>query len=320
MPTARRSISSPGHPSLRRPSLAWPLSFISTSRQRRRKRFGRHSSSLPTRNASPRQRTLNQGTGYVNAARARDLLDGPLSRWMTPGQPENKVAQNVHQGVDIDPINQSQFVARLENLRPSERRDFYFVVNKNTAAVEVTLSNIRPDSPLSSRISSLATTLRFAVHSAKTSGFGDYLTGSPVPGPIFINNDAAFRFDRPETGLMRVTVLGDWTNAGSVSVDLLITTQHAPLAKHAFDGKIVEGEFRIHQFSLPPALSNVSFRLSFDGDWGSYPTNDLDLFLIAPDGSVNTAGATLNSPETVTIANPPAGDWTLIVGVRRIRQ
>jgi subtilisin family serine protease len=262
----------------------------------------------------PEATPLDQGAGYVNAALAKDLLDGPLSPLADSGPAKKKVSQNIHQGADIEPINQSQFVTRLENLRPSERRDFYFVVNKNTAAVEVSLSNIRPELPPQEQNQLFGDDVEFAVHSAKTSGFGDYLTGSPVPGPIFINNEAAFTFDRPETGLLRVTVLGDWTNAGRVSVDLTITEQHAPLAKHAFKGKIAEGEFQIHQFSLPPALSNVTFRLSFDGDWGSYPTNDLDLFLIAPDGSVNTAGATLNSPETVTIVNPPAGNWTLIVG------
>jgi subtilisin family serine protease len=257
---------------------------------------------------------VDQGAGYVNAAAAKQLLDGPLGPLADVGPAKKKVSQNVHQGAGIAPINQSSFTTHLADLRPSERRDFYFVVDKNTAAVEVAVSNISPELPPSQQNQIFGDDIEFAVQSAKT--FGDYLTDPPGPppsGPIFLNDDATFTFERPETGLMRVTVLGDWTNAGRVSVDLAITEHRAPLPGHEFKGRISEGEFQFHTLTLPPGLPSVSFRLSFDGDWGSYPTNDVDLILIAPNGALNFAGATANSPETVTIANPPGGNWTLVV-------
>ena len=37
------------------------------------------------------------------------------------------------------------------------------------------------------------------------------------------------------------------------------------------------------------------------------------MFAIDPDGVLNDEGASLNSPEEVTIANPKAGTWTFIV-------
>ena len=54
-------------------------------------------------------------------------------------------------------------------------------------------------------------------------------------------------------------------------------------------------------------------RLEWDGHWGMYPTNDLDLILIPPSGPVNVAGATANSPERAAVANPVPGQWIAVV-------
>ena len=57
----------------------------------------------------------------------------------------------------------------------------------------------------------------------------------------------------------------------------------------------------------------MTFQLNWDNDWSSYPTNDLDMFLVSPGGVLNTSGATDRSPERVTITNPQAGTWTIFV-------
>jgi uncharacterized protein YfaP (DUF2135 family) len=46
--------------------------------------------------------------------------------------------------------------------------------------------------------------------------------------------------------------------------------------------------------------------------WANYPTNDI-MILVAPDGTSNFDGATIDSPERVTIANPAAGTWQILV-------
>ena len=48
-------------------------------------------------------------------------------------------------------------------------------------------------------------------------------------------------------------------------------------------------------------------------DWGQYPTNDVDLILVRPNGTLDFTGATLNSPERVTLTNPPPGNWIVLV-------
>lgn len=252
---------------------------------------------------------MDQGTGYVNAAGAKALLDAGTSPIADSGPAKKKVSQNVQQGAGIQPIESSNFSTHLADLRPAERSEFYYTVKKNTAAVRVTLSNIQRQLPPSQQNALFGDDLLFAVHSAKTSsiGDGDYLAFA------FVAADQQFVFNQPETGLMRVTVLGDWTNAGRISTDLRIEEVVAPLPKKTFKGSIAEGETKTHTVNIPVGTSSATFRLSWDGDWSSYPTNDLDLILRSPGGVLNFNGATLDSPETVTIANPQSGTWTIFV-------
>jgi hypothetical protein len=53
------------------------------------------------------------------------------------------------------------------------------------------------------------------VHTSKTSaiGEGDYPVFTFTTGGTFVVND-------PEPGVMRVTVGGDWINAGTISADV----------------------------------------------------------------------------------------------------
>jgi hypothetical protein len=56
-------------------------------------------------------------------------------------------------------------------------------------------------------------------------------------------------------------------------------------------------------------------------DWGHYPTSDIDVIACAPTIATiadcqalgNKSGATLASPERVSIAAPIAGTWTFLV-------
>ena len=68
------------------------------------------------------------------------------------------------------------------------------------------------------------------------------------------------------------------------------------------------------------------FELFWLQNWGRYPTNDLDMLVFDPGGNlvVDTAGippgASLNSPERAVIANPVAGQWTVLVDGFSIQQ
>src|SRR5205814_603343 len=78
-------------------------------------------------------------------------------------------------------------------------------------------------------------------------------------------------------------------------------------------GKIAPGQLIAMPVLIPPGVSKADFRLSWRTDWGSYPVNDLDLILIAPNGAINVAGASLNSPEVASVNNPAAGIWNVLL-------
>jgi hypothetical protein len=172
----------------------------------------------------------------------------------------------------------------------------------------VTFSNIVPSLPPAQQNQLFGDDLQVAIHSAQTSN-DDY----SVPPNQFIKANKTYVLDHPQTGLIRVTALGDWTNAGTVSADVTIEEVIAPLPAHDFKGKIAAGEQQVHTVTIPPGTAQVTFSLSWSKDWGAYPTNDLDMFLIGPGGVLNVGGATLRSPETVTIQNPTPGTWTIVV-------
>jgi subtilisin family serine protease len=255
----------------------------------------------------PTATALDQGAGYVDAAAALALLDtapGPLA---DTGPEKKKVAQNIYEGVGIDPIEASTFSTHLANLRPAERRDFYFTVKKNTASVHVTFSNVVPALPAAEQNQIFGDDVQIAIHSAQTS------TSNYVVLPGFINGNQTYVLDRPQTGLIRVTALGDWINVGTISLDLTIEEVIDPLPAHTFKGKLVEGQQQVYTVQIPTGTPTATFSLSWDGDWSAYPTNDLDMYLIAPGGALNFQGATINSPERVTVENPAAGTWTIVV-------
>ena len=49
----------------------------------------------------------------------------------------------------------------------------------------------------------------------------------PGSGGVFINADSTFTIDNPQTGLVRVALQGDWTNAGRVSAELTIERERS---------------------------------------------------------------------------------------------
>jgi hypothetical protein len=135
---------------------------------------------------------------------------------------------------------------------------------------------------------------------------------------VFINADSTFVIDRPQTGLVRVAIQGDWTNGGRISANLTVERHRRPPMLPSAAGVISQDDMIPYYVDIPTA-GEVSLELFWLQNWGRYPTNDLDLFVLDPAGNVvrdaggRIPGATLNSPERVTLTNPVAGRWTLVV-------
>ena len=112
---------------------------------------------------------------------------------------------------------------------------------------------------------------------------------------------------------MRITVNGDWTNAGNIAASVQVVSLTDPAPVFTTQGKIGTEDTVVVPIVIPAGTSSADFRLGWREHWGQYPTNDLDLFLIRPNGTANVDGATESNPEHVTIANPPAGNWLAVI-------
>jgi serine protease AprX len=248
----------------------------------------------------------DQGFGFVDAAAASALLAGSSVPETLPAEGINNRSVNVNivRGVGIKA--ESGTVVKTATLLPGERLETYYRVNPNTAAVVVTLSDVTPGDVQNVLFGD---DIFFFVHSAKTSahgGSGDYkVTAFTTGGSWVIPN--------PETGLMRVTATGDWTNASPITATVTISSLSQSVPGNLSQGKIIEGDLVEVPFVVPAGTAQLTAVLEWAGDWGAYPTNDVDLYLFRPNQTVVNSGATGNSPERVIINNPPAGTWTALI-------
>jgi subtilisin family serine protease len=252
---------------------------------------------------------LDQGAGYVDALAASTLLgNGNVPDSLAAALNSVKsVKANIERGAGLG-VSNGNVAQHFSNLKPGQRFEILYNVTPNTSQVTINLSNVVPSLPPAQQNQLFGDDIVFAVHSAKTSaiGEGDYkYFNFTLGGTVVVNN--------PETGLMRITVSGDWTNAGNISGDLAIASTTDPVPQFTRQAKISDGDGFVIPINIPSGVRLVDFRLIWRDDWSNYPISDIDLFLIRPNGTVDFAGATLNDPEHATVNNPAAGQWLVIV-------
>jgi subtilisin family serine protease len=252
---------------------------------------------------------LDQGAGYVNGGGAAALIGSGKASNAFPILPKSNpsVKVNVEQGSFLK-VRDGFVTDHAANLIPGERYDLVYNVTPNTSQVVVMLTNVTPSLPPAQQNQLFGDDILLAVHSAKTSaiGEGDYKVFTFTTGGTFVINN-------PETGLMRITVNGDWTNNGTISADVAVISTKDPVPQFSAQGKIGDQQLLAFPVNVPAGVNQADFRLRWNEDWGTYPTADVDLILVAPNGTVNLNGATLNNPEEAIVANPMPGTWFAIV-------
>ena len=252
---------------------------------------------------------LDQGRGYVDAGGAAALLAaGTVPLIPGLGAYNGSVKVNIEKNTDLD-VRDGSISETIASLKPGQRFDLPYRVHPNTSQVIVVLSGVTPALPPAEQNQLFGDDILLTIHSAKTSaiGEGDYkvFTFSPTGGTFVVNN--------PEEGIMRVTVNGDWTNAGEIGATVNVYSVTDPVPQLTTQGKIANGQVVTIPLTVPAGTTTANFRLSWRETWGQYPTNDLDLILISPTGAVNFSGATPNNPEQFTLSNPPVGNWLMII-------
>jgi hypothetical protein len=256
---------------------------------------------------------VDQGRGYLDVGNAFTLLRKHRVSGKLPAFPpfSGDVAANVAK-FGILP---SKLVAGIplnltvNNLVPGQKREFLVQIGKDLGNVQVNLTSVTPQLPPDEQNQLFGDDIILAVHQAKTSAFGE----GDYPVYTFANGAAFFSIDGPEPGYMRVVVAGDWTNAGNVSATLTLTATNKGTAAFSQYGKISEGDLLTIPYTVPSGLSVTTFELTWNNDWSHYPTNDLDLIVVDPDGNVVLDGATLNGRETATFFSPKPGNYTILI-------
>jgi subtilisin family serine protease len=251
---------------------------------------------------------LDQGEGYVDAKAAYDLLAAHKvhGSFGKPRRPGSSVAKNVKRGTALDPLR-GTVVDRVADLKPGERADYLYQVDDDTAQVTLQLIDVTPGAIQNALFDD---DILFAAHSAKTSAIGE---GDYVVGPLF-TRDRTFVINDPEPGLLRLTALGDWTNASPIALDVRISSTKRREPRRVTARSFIRQDQQFtYDVTIPSGAAEAVFQVRWRGNWSHYPTSDIDLYAIDPGGSVNVDGATLDSPEEVTIVNPAAGTWTFVV-------
>ena len=234
---------------------------------------------------------------------------GASSAFPTLPNSNKSVKVNVEQGSFLR-VRNGFITDHFAGLKPAERHEIVYNITPNTSQVLVVLSNVTPALPPAQQNQLFGDDLLLAVHSAKTSVL---FPESPYPVFEFSTSGGTFVINDPETGLMRITVNGSWTNAGAISGDVAIVSLTDPVPQFTTQGKIADQELLSFPVNVPAGVSEADLRLSWREDWGNYPAADVDLILIAPDGTLNFDGASLNIPEHVVVNNPLPGTWFCIV-------
>jgi hypothetical protein len=135
----------------------------------------------------------------------------------------------------------------------------------------------------------------------------------------FVAGDTTFVIDNPQTGLFRLALQGDWTNGGVISARVAIERVRNKLGPATATGPIEQDDLIPVIVNIPAGVSQAVFELFWQQNWGRYPTNDLDMFVLRPDLTLFVdatgvpPGATLSSPERVVVPNPAAGNWIVLV-------
>jgi hypothetical protein len=249
---------------------------------------------------------FDQGNGMVDAVAASALLAaGAPDSLEKPHNPKKKVEKNMEKFADLEVLSGS-VALNSGSLQPGQQNSILYNVAPGTAQVQVNVSNFQKTGPGNALFGD---DIILAVHSAKTSSIGasgDYHVFTFTTGGSFTVNG-------PEPGLMRVTLYGDWTNSGSVSVDATIASVPGVDPLHSAKGNLRNGDYDTFVVNVPAGTAKLEFQLNWQENWGRYPATDLDLFLVDPAKNTVLTGATADSPERVTIDKPAAGNWTIVV-------
>jgi hypothetical protein len=267
-----------------------------------------------------RSHQLDQGKGFLDVIGAQVKLEEGRGARRDQGPEGEKVARNIRNFVKIIP-EQPYYSVETKRLLPGQCYQIYYDVQEATR-MRITISDVTPELPDTLQNLLFGDDLYVTIHSAKTSGFSDYRAFTPAfVGP----SGAVFTLGASdlETGIMRITVCGDWTNAGRVSANVTIETEPPEyMSKRLGKGYLMDGQADVYTVNVKDDVTALHLKLEWMMNWARYPTNDLDILVFDPNGDpvfldndfdFDFDGVSLDSPERMDIYDPLPGLWTFVI-------
>ncbi|MFN8179961.1 MAG: S8 family serine peptidase [bacterium] len=237
-----------------------------------------------------------QGGGFVRVPEALDLLahhGGVRPPFLPFGDPLTTRVSVEHGDAS----------ASAPALAAGETYEVYVEIPPNVGTLHLVFPTVTHDGGVNPF---LGDALQVRVHSAKRGGAGDYIFGTSTLDP-----GDSFDWTAPEPGTARITFQAAPLNYGRMTGSVELST--TPLVfepDKVFAGCIRHDGVVNETFQVPDGLHALAVRCSWEHDWTRFPTDDLDMYLQAPDGSVIPA-ASIDSPETAFIQEPAGGEWSL---------
>ena len=102
------------------------------------------------------------------------------------------------------------------------------------------------------------------------------------------------------SGIARISLSGATENSCRVSARVELLSTLLPDPGLTASGSVEDGEAVLVNVPVPSDSGDLSVRLDWDGNWGSYPTNDIDI-TVGAFGVPFFVGFTLDSPEILSI-------------------
>jgi hypothetical protein len=250
--------------------------------------------------------TEDQGFGFVDMIGA---LNAPTTNPADVGSELEEVALNI-EALGLTITDEDHFTHTTDWMVPGEGHEVFIEVAQPHKGLDISVA-FEQENPPSGQNPLFGDSGLFSVTNSWTH-VGTYNTVQLVPGSTSISiPESALDF-----GLVRINLAGDDDNAGRVRATLTVDKDKGhPVArtKRLAKGKVGQSEVDVLTFDVETGLSELTLYLSWGNSWAKWPTNDLDLILVDPDGFFNFAGATLATPERVFLTNPTAGTWTAFV-------
>jgi hypothetical protein len=247
---------------------------------------------------------VDRGHGALGLVGASTLLALGLANPALPTGPATPSLVDNIAALGIEPIDfkGNRFSRHLITLLPGQVAHFYVPTQEDVDGLTVSVTGVAPWLPPGAQNPVDGDVVRLTVVDAPTSFAETRVSETVATG-------GTFAVAQPQSGLVRVAVQGASGNAGPVSFDLTIDRRRVSLGPTSATGTIAQNGDEPVAFDIPAGTGELSVLLTFQHNWGAYPSNDIDVVLETPSGDFLFDGASFASPERAKIANPQPGRW-----------